>query len=213
MNDYGPCETLGSWPLSAQGVGWQPHFCQPLHWVMGARPGCLLGGREEGRAELRERPPMLCCLMSGQRPHPLHPALVLSGHALGFNKAKEEKPAPRQPAGRSRVRTLHMHITHPLRMPSQDRDCLPGAGRGRWRSHGPGVLAPVHTLCSASQASRPPPLGPEALNRSTLHKQAFPWVTPPSLAQAGWHVEPAMWLAYFLSPSLGCAVWHFFPLH
>lgn len=68
----------------------------------------------------------------------------------------------------------------------------------------------------SAQPPRPPvplPWGPEALNRSTLHKQAFPWVTPPSLAQAGWHMEPAMWLAYFLSPSLGCAVWHFFPFH
>ena len=48
MIDSGLSETLGSWPLNAPGVVWQPPLCQPP-LGMGVRPRCLLV--RQGRGE------------------------------------------------------------------------------------------------------------------------------------------------------------------
>lgn len=72
-----------------------------------------------------------------------------------------------------------MHITYPPPMSSRDRNCLSGTRRRRLRSQGPSSRPSV----DPAQPPRPPirlPMGPEALDRSTLNQQALPWVRPPT---------------------------------
>lgn len=115
-------------------------------------------------------------LMSGQRPRPLHPARMLSGHALSFNKAKDEKPAPWQPTGRSPVRVMrHAYNTPAVR-------AQPGQGLRLFGQEESG--RPVRCQEENAEESQPRNPGPSS-DTAQLPRPHFPLPVGPEALDTG----------------------------
>lgn len=191
----------------------------PGHGVPEVLAGSKAGwcGQGTGMGEFRESPSTLYCFMSGQRPHPLLPALV-SGDALGFNRAGEEKPDPQQPAGGSQGKVMcHAHtypalnaqpglgLKPPALWPRITRACLSQCWEESVEEPGSPDPSP-----SIAMLSLPDPMAPSLWNQR--HRMGSPrWDNHPDASRAA---QGAGNGACLLSiPKPGYAVWVFFPLH
>lgn len=188
MIDSGLSETLGSWPLNAPGVVWQPPLCQPP-LGMGVRPRCLLvrQGRGERGAEN--------ALYSGlfhvwPEAAPSAPALDAVGTRSGFSRGwRGDATTSRQVSGLCVMNAHTPGLTGPARAGlrpegsgnlakrKQETACS-RCRRPKLRSQVPGAPAPLWTRISLP-GPRPPPCGARGTGHIYPEQPDPPWVRHP----------------------------------